>query len=128
MKRLARPSFALTPFVFLCLVLLQIRLNLCLQMYFRPAEVDLLWGSPAKAERELGWKRKVDFDSLVKEMVEADVKVRSALTLKSFTHSRASGCQSQRLQLIHSLIFVPTFKAREKQTQVSLDASYPSFV
>lgn len=41
--------------------------------YFRPAEVDLLLGTPKKAEEKLGWKRKVDFDSLVKEMVEADV-------------------------------------------------------
>lgn len=37
-------------------------------MYFRPAEVDLLLGSPAKAEKVLGWRRKVDFDSLVKEV------------------------------------------------------------
>ncbi|KDE03146.1 GDP-mannose 4,6 dehydratase [Microbotryum lychnidis-dioicae p1A1 Lamole] len=42
--------------------------------YFRPAEVELLHGNPAKAERVLGWKRKVDFDSLVKEMVLADVE------------------------------------------------------
>ncbi|SCV74624.1 BQ2448_7653 [Microbotryum intermedium] len=42
--------------------------------YFRPAEVELLHGTPAKAERVLGWKRKVDFDSLVKEMVLADVE------------------------------------------------------
>lgn len=34
---------------------------------------SLLLGSPAKAERLLGWKRKVDFDSLVKEMVKADL-------------------------------------------------------
>ncbi|KAI9056290.1 GDP-mannose 4,6-dehydratase [Trametes sanguinea] len=42
--------------------------------YFRPAEVELLLGNPAKAERLLGWKRKVDFESLVKEMVEADLE------------------------------------------------------
>ncbi|KZT54455.1 GDP-mannose 4,6-dehydratase [Calocera cornea HHB12733] len=42
--------------------------------YFRPAEVELLLGNPAKAEKLLGWKRKVDFDSLVKEMVEYDLK------------------------------------------------------
>jgi GDPmannose 4,6-dehydratase len=42
--------------------------------YFRPAEVDLLLGNPAKAEKLLGWKRQIDFDSLVKEMVEADLK------------------------------------------------------
>ncbi|KAF9061209.1 GDP-mannose 4,6-dehydratase [Rhodocollybia butyracea] len=41
--------------------------------YFRPAEVELLHGNPAKAERMLGWKRKVNFDDLVKEMVEADL-------------------------------------------------------
>lgn len=47
--------------------------------YFRPAEVELLLGNPAKAERVLGWKRKVDFDSLVKEMVEADLKTSANL-------------------------------------------------
>ncbi|KAG9226655.1 hypothetical protein CCMSSC00406_0006120 [Pleurotus cornucopiae] len=47
--------------------------------YFRPAEVDLLLGNPAKAERVLGWKRKVDFDSLVAEMVEADLKSAKSL-------------------------------------------------
>ncbi|KAI0057291.1 GDP-mannose 4,6-dehydratase [Artomyces pyxidatus] len=49
------------------------------KMYFRPAEVELLLGNPAKAERELGWKRKVDFESLVKEMVESDLKASSNL-------------------------------------------------
>ncbi|BGP23167.1 GDP-mannose 4,6-dehydratase [Rhodotorula toruloides] len=44
------------------------------ERYFRPAEVDLLHGSPAKAEATLGWKRKCSFDELVKEMVEADVE------------------------------------------------------
>jgi len=47
--------------------------------YFRPAEVELLLGNPAKAERELGWKRKVDFSSLVKEMVEADIHASKSL-------------------------------------------------
>ncbi|CDZ96992.1 gdp-mannose-dehydratase [Phaffia rhodozyma] len=44
------------------------------EKYFRPAEVDLLWGDSTKAEQKLGWKRTVDFDTLVKEMVEADVQ------------------------------------------------------
>ena len=39
---------------------------------FRPAEVELLWGDPSKAQGELGWRRKVDFPSLVRLMVEAD--------------------------------------------------------
>ncbi|KAF9011915.1 GDP-mannose 4,6-dehydratase [Cyathus striatus] len=47
--------------------------------YFRPAEVDLLLGNPAKAERVLGWKREVNFDTLVKEMVEADLKSSASL-------------------------------------------------
>ncbi|KAI6160726.1 hypothetical protein EDD17DRAFT_760931 [Pisolithus thermaeus] len=47
--------------------------------YFRPAEVDLLLGNPAKAERVLGWKRKTDFDSLVREMVTADLKASKSL-------------------------------------------------
>lgn len=42
--------------------------------FFRPAEVELLWGDSTKAEKELGWKRNVDFPSLVKMMVDADRK------------------------------------------------------
>lgn len=36
-------------------------------------------GDPAKAERVLGWKRKVDFNSLVKEMVDADLQAAKSL-------------------------------------------------
>lgn len=39
----------------------------------------LLLGNPAKAERVLGWKRRVDFDTLVKEMVAADLKAAASL-------------------------------------------------
>ena len=42
--------------------------------YFRPAEVDLLLGDPAKAKRELGWELKTSFDQLVEMMVDADLK------------------------------------------------------
>jgi GDP-D-mannose dehydratase len=38
-----------------------------------------LLGRPAKAERLLGWKRQVDFDSLVKEMVESDLNASRSL-------------------------------------------------
>jgi len=41
--------------------------------YFRPTEVELLHGDPSKAERLLGWKRKVSFDELVRRMVEYDL-------------------------------------------------------
>lgn len=42
--------------------------------YFRPAEVDFLLGSPAKAKDKLGWTPTVKFEDLVKEMVLADIK------------------------------------------------------
>ncbi|MFA6048891.1 MAG: GDP-mannose 4,6-dehydratase [Candidatus Micrarchaeia archaeon] len=42
--------------------------------FLRPAEVDLLCGNPAKAEKELGWKPKATFKQLVKMMVEADLQ------------------------------------------------------
>ncbi|MEX0326406.1 MAG: GDP-mannose 4,6-dehydratase [Puniceicoccaceae bacterium] len=41
--------------------------------YYRPAEVDLLIGDPAKAKRELGWEPKTRFTDLVKIMTEADI-------------------------------------------------------
>jgi len=40
--------------------------------FYRPAEVDLLIGSAAKAESALGWKPKVSFDELVAMMAKAD--------------------------------------------------------
>ena len=42
--------------------------------YFRPAEVELLWGDSTKAETELAWKRKVSFKELVSMMVREDMK------------------------------------------------------
>jgi GDPmannose 4,6-dehydratase len=41
--------------------------------YFRPTEVDLLLGDPAKARAKLGWQHRTGFRELVKEMVEADL-------------------------------------------------------
>jgi GDPmannose 4,6-dehydratase len=40
--------------------------------YFRPTEVDLLVGNPAKATEVLGWKPKTTFRDLVKIMVDSD--------------------------------------------------------
>ena len=45
--------------------------------FMRPAEVDILLGNPEKAEKVLGWKRKVDFPGLVKLMVENDLKLEA---------------------------------------------------
>jgi GDPmannose 4,6-dehydratase len=41
--------------------------------YFRPTEVDLLIGDPAKAKRNLGWSATTLFEDLVKDMVTADM-------------------------------------------------------
>ena len=42
--------------------------------FYRPAEVDLLVGDPAKAAEKLGWEPSVDFRGLVRLMVDADVR------------------------------------------------------
>ena len=42
---------------------------------YRPAEVDLLIGDASKAQRELEWRPKVDFASLTKEMICADLEL-----------------------------------------------------
>ncbi|MGQ3047746.1 MAG: GDP-mannose 4,6-dehydratase [Niveispirillum sp.] len=43
--------------------------------YFRPTEVDLLLGDPAKAKEKLGWTHTTSFTDLVKDMVLSDVKL-----------------------------------------------------
>ena len=48
------------------------------QKFFRPAEVDLLIGDSTKAREKLGWKPEVDFQTLVKMMVENDLKIETA--------------------------------------------------
>ena len=40
---------------------------------FRPAEVDVLLGDPAKAKAKLGWEATVTLDEMIREMVEADL-------------------------------------------------------
>ncbi len=42
--------------------------------YFRPTEVDFLLGDAKKAKKELGWKTKIKFKDLVKEMVKSDIE------------------------------------------------------
>ena len=43
--------------------------------YFRPTEVDLLIGDPTKAREKLGWIPENDLASLVKDMMQSDVKL-----------------------------------------------------
>lgn len=43
------------------------------EAFFRPAEVELLLGDAGKAEKVLGWKRKIGFGELVERMVRNDL-------------------------------------------------------
>jgi len=42
--------------------------------YFRPAEVEFLWGDPSKAASKLGWQPKTSLEELVQIMVQYDLK------------------------------------------------------
>jgi len=44
------------------------------ERYFRPTEVNALCGDAAKAERVLGWKPKISFSDMVREMVRTDLE------------------------------------------------------
>ena len=46
--------------------------------FFRPAEVDVLLGNPAKAEKQLGWTREISFAELVERMVKNDLALLQA--------------------------------------------------
>ncbi len=43
--------------------------------FFRPAEVELLIGNPAKADSKLGWTREIKFQELVERMVKNDLEL-----------------------------------------------------
>ncbi len=43
--------------------------------YFRPTEVELLLGDPAKAKKQLGWSHETSPRDLAREMVQSDLKV-----------------------------------------------------
>ena len=48
------------------------------EAFFRPAEVDILLGNPAKAEEKLGWVREISFAELVERMVKNDMALVEA--------------------------------------------------
>merc|ERR1712029_569267 len=43
--------------------------------FYRPTEVEQLLGDPKKANEKLGWKPKVAFDDLVKDMMDSDISL-----------------------------------------------------
>lgn len=42
--------------------------------FMRPAEVELLLGDPSRVRNELGWKQETSFETMIEEMVQADLK------------------------------------------------------
>jgi GDPmannose 4,6-dehydratase len=52
--------------------------------YFRPTEVDTLFGDPTKAKENLGWEAKVTLKKMVAGMIEADLQAakRDALVIE----------------------------------------------
>lgn len=59
------------------------------ELYYRPAEVDLLVGDASKARQVLGWEPRHTFDELIREMVEADLK--AVTQTKEAQETRALG-------------------------------------
>ena len=52
--------------------------------FYRPAEVEYLWGDCTKAEKELNWKIKVDFRGLVAMMMNADMQEIVGMSCEEF--------------------------------------------
>ncbi|MFI3214427.1 MAG: GDP-mannose 4,6-dehydratase [Eubacteriales bacterium] len=56
--------------------------------FYRPAEVEFLWGDSTKAETKLGWKRRVDFQGLVSMMVDEDMKEICGISAEDFKNRK----------------------------------------
>lgn len=56
--------------------------------FYRPAEVEFLWGDASKAEKELGWKREVDFKGLVKMMMDEDMKTITGMNCEEYKQTK----------------------------------------
>jgi len=42
--------------------------------FYRPADLNLTVGNPAKAAARLGWQAKLGFEALIRMMIQADIK------------------------------------------------------
>ena len=63
------------------------------EAYVRPAEVNELRGDSSKAAKELGWKPKTSFDSLVHEMLENDLQLEGIDPAKYIRKSPAEAAR-----------------------------------
>ncbi|MBO5166167.1 MAG: GDP-mannose 4,6-dehydratase [Lachnospiraceae bacterium] len=53
-------------------------------VFYRPAEVEFLWGDATKAETELGWQREIGFKELAAMMMDADMKAVAGMSCEEF--------------------------------------------
>ena len=53
-------------------------------VFYRPAEVEFLWGDATKAETELGWQREIGFTELAAMMMDADMKAVTGMSCEEF--------------------------------------------
>jgi len=56
--------------------------------YFRPSEVECLWGDCTKAETELGWERRTSFMQLVKMMVDGDLRDIAGMSIEEHLQNK----------------------------------------
>lgn len=55
-------------------------------VHFRPAEVDILLGDASKARKVFGWTPQIQFEDLVEEMIEADLRTLSEGSMQVSAH------------------------------------------
>ena len=56
--------------------------------FYRPAEVEFLWGNAEKAQKALGWERDVDFRGLVSMMMDADLRAIAGMSCGEYKESK----------------------------------------
>lgn len=56
--------------------------------FYRPAEVEFLWGDASKAKKELNWRSETDFEMLVRMMMDADMKQIAGMDCEEYKKNR----------------------------------------
>ena len=56
--------------------------------FYRPAEVEYLWGDPSKAKAKLGWEREVNFKELTAMMMDADMRQIAGMDCAAYRQKR----------------------------------------
>ena len=56
--------------------------------FYRPSEVEFLWGDCTKAQKALNWERKVSFRGLVEMMMDEDMKSIANMSSKEYKNEK----------------------------------------